>query len=156
DGKYLVSGGRDRRVIVWDVAAKTVLKELVGHGNALNSVKFAPTGNIVASGGGDNEILVWDITRPDPLIARLGVKGGVNRLAFNAAGTVLAVGSDARYISMWSVGDWEKIFQLNTLVGVRSVFGFHPVRGDLAFDGENGMVRILPQTDSRSARTPSG
>jgi WD40 repeat protein len=156
DGRYLVSGGRDRRVIVWDVAAKSVLKELPGHSNAVNSVKFAPTGNIVASGGSENQILVWDITRPDPLVAKLDVKGGVNRLAFNASGTVLAVGSDARYISMWSVGNWEKIFQLNTLVGVRSVFGFHPVRGDLAFDGENGMVRVLPQTDIKSARTPSG
>lgn len=156
DGKYLVSGGRDRRVIVWDVAAKTVFKELRGHSGAVNTAKFSPTGNIVASGGSENQILVWDITRADPLITTLGVKGGVNRLAFNASGTVLAVGSDARYISMWSVGNWEKIFQLNTLVGVRSVFGFHPVRGDLAFDGENGMVRVLPQTDSTSARPPSG
>ena len=44
---------------------------------------------------------------------------------------------------MWRVSDWEKTFQLNSQVGVRSVFGFHPKRGDLAFDGERGVLRIL-------------
>jgi hypothetical protein len=78
-------------------------------------------------------------------VATLSVTGGSNRLAFDRAGASLAVGSEARYVAMWSVGSWEKIFQLNTLVGVRSVYGFHPTRGDLAFDGENGQVRLLPR-----------
>jgi len=46
---------------------------------------------------------------------------------------------------MWSVTTWEKIFQLDALIGIRGVFDFHLVRGDLAFDGEAGLVRVLPK-----------
>ena len=84
-------------------------------------------------------------------------------MAFNATGTMLAVGSDARYIAAWSTDHFNKIFDLRTLVGVRSVYGFDPRSGDLAFDGENGLVRILPQASERagansavSARSGSG
>ena len=80
---------------------------------------------------------------PYDLVKTLPVIGGSNRLAFKQDGSLLAVGSDGRYISMWSVGSWDKVFQLEALVGVRSVYGFHPTRGDLAFDGENGLVRVL-------------
>jgi len=57
---------------------------------------------------------------------------------------VLAAGSDAQYISVWSVGNWKKQFMLNNHVGIRSVYGFHPRRGDLAFDGSHGVIQVLP------------
>ena len=121
-------------------------QELSGaHQQRVTTVKFSPDGRMIASGGPEDHIYIWDLTRSEPLIKTLDVPGGSNELAFNQDGTVLAVGSDARRISQWSVPGWKKIFQLNTLVGVRSVFGFHPKRGDLAFDGQNGLIRILPR-----------
>jgi WD40 repeat protein len=144
DGKLLASAGRDRRVIVWDVEKQKVLRELGGvHQQRVTTVRFSPNGRFIASGGPEDHIYVWDLSKQKPLIKALDVPGGSNQLAFNSDGSVFAVGSDARYISQWSVTSWEKIFQLNALVGVRSVFGFHPTRGDLAFDGENGLIRIL-------------
>jgi WD40 repeat protein/energy-coupling factor transporter ATP-binding protein EcfA2 len=146
DGKLLASAGRDKRVIIWNVAQKTVSRELSGaHQQRVTTVKFSPDGRLIASGGPEEHIYIWDLSRSEPLIKTLDVPGGSNELAFNQDGTVLAVGSDARRISQWLVAGWRKTFQLNTLVGVRSVFGFHPKRGDLAFDGENGLIRILPK-----------
>jgi hypothetical protein len=55
---------------------------------------------------------------------------------------------------MWSTSTWDKIFQLNALVGVRSIFDFHPNRGDLAFDGEGGVIRVLLRPDQ--TKPPSG
>jgi WD40 repeat protein len=123
-----------------------VSRELSGaHQQRVTTVKFSPDGRLIASGGPEEHIYIWDLSRSEPLIKTLDVPGGSNELAFNQDGTVLAVGSDARRISQWLVAGWRKTFQLNTLVGVRSVFGFHPKRGDLAFDGENGLIRILPK-----------
>jgi hypothetical protein len=79
-----------------------------------------------------------------------------NRLAFDPTGTIMAVGSGARYLAMWRLPTWEKSRQLNSLVGVRSVYDFHPTRGDVAFDGESGLIRIWPlsaknHSDARAA-----
>jgi WD40 repeat protein len=147
DGKLLASAGGDRRVILWDVAQRQMSGELGGaHQQRVTTVKFSPDGRLVASGGPEDHVFIWDLTKPGPPIKSLDVAGGSNELAFNADGSVLAVGSDARFIAEWSVPSWKKIFQLNALDGVRSVFGFHPKRGDLAFDGENGLIRILPNS----------
>jgi WD40 repeat protein len=145
DGRLLASAGRDRRVLLWDVEQQQMSRELAGaHQQRVTTVRFSPDGRLIASGGPEGHIFIWDLAKPGPPIRTLDVAGGSNELAFNRDGSVLAVGSDARYISEWSVPSWRKIFQLNALVGVRSVFGFNPQRGDLAFDGENGLIRILP------------
>jgi len=152
DGKLLASAGRDRRVILWDVEQQKMARELSGaHQQRVTTVKFSPNGRLVASGGPEDHIFIWDLTSQSPLVKTLDVPGGSNELAFNQDGSILAVGSDARSISQWSVPSWQKIFQLNALVGVRSVFGFHPTRGDLAFDGENGLIRILPKHPASAA-----
>jgi WD40 repeat protein len=145
DGKLLASAGRDRRVIIWDVEQQRAARNLGGvHQQRVTTVRFSPDGRLLASGGPEDHIYIWDLSKQEPLIKTLDVPGGSNELSFNPDGSVLAVGSDARYISQWAVPSWKKVFQLNALVGVRSVFGFHPTRGDLAFDGENGLIRILP------------
>jgi WD40 repeat protein len=151
-GKLLASAGRDRRVIIWDVEQQKISYDLGGvHQQRVTTVRFSPDGRLVASGGPEDHVFIWDLRKQNPLIKTLDVAGGSNELSFNQDGSVLAVGSDARYISQWSVPSWEKIFQLNALVGVRSVFGFHPTRGDLAFDGENGLIRILPKRAAAEA-----
>ncbi len=155
DGRWLASAGRDRRVIIWDVEHRQMARELAGaHQQRVTTVRFSPDGRLVASGGPENRAFIWDLARQSPLVKSLDVPGGANELAFSPDGRVLAVGSDARYIAEWRVGSWEKLFQLNVLDGVRSVFAFHPQRGDLAFDGENGLIRIFPNRGGSSA--PAG
>lgn len=157
DGKFLVSGGLDAKVVVWDMETKTVYRKLAGHKQGVYTVEFG-AGGLIASGGAEERILVWDIARPkgEELVEELAVRGGSNGLAFNGDGTILAVGSDARYVAMWSTASWEKIFQLNALVGVRSVHGFHPTRGDLAFDGTKGLIRVLLKRGSPNAEMVQG
>jgi WD40 repeat protein len=149
-GTLLVSGGADGKVLLWNAADGSLDRQLRDGGSGIFTTRFGAGGRLVAAGGVSDEIQVWDLTRPkdQELIEVLPALGGSNRLAFDKDGTTLAVGSDARYISMWSTSSWDKIFQLNVAVGVRSVFGFDPTRGDLAFDGENGAIRVLPGRES--------
>lgn len=144
DGKLLASGGQDARVAIWSVDDKMFLRGLSGHRQEIEAVRFTPDGKRVASAGADGVILLWDPGRQAPPIASLDVRGGAGTLAFSPDGSVLAAGSDERFISMWHTESWQKMFELDALVGVRGVFGFHPKRGDLAFDGEDGLLRVLP------------
>jgi len=156
DGTLLVSGGKDGKVLVWDVAKRTLALTLRDGGPAIFTTRFGAGGRLVAAGGTEDQIQVWDLARPksEELIKKLPAVGGSNRLGFDEDGTILAVGADKRYISMWSTTSWDKIFQLNVGVGVRSIFDFHPTRGDLAFDGEKGLIRVLQARDSKYAIQP--
>jgi WD40 repeat protein len=151
NGKYLLSSGLDGRVIVWDVASRSVYRELRGHasGAYIYTARFSSNNATIATSGTEPKIAIWNLNEMPGRehITDLPLLGGANRLAFSPDGNQLAVGSGNRTISIWSVADWRKIFQLNTLVGIRSVYDFHPQRGDLAFDGENGAIRIVPKAE---------
>jgi WD40 repeat protein len=143
DGRLLASAGNDGQLAIWNMQKRGLDHVKAGPAGRLNTVQFSPDGKFIAAGGEDKTIFVWDVLSPQPLQV-LPFPGQTNRLAFSADSSMLAAGSDSREITVWSTADWKKRFQLNKLVGVRSVYGFHPKRNDLAFDGENGVVRIIP------------
>ena len=54
DGKFLVSGGHDTTVKIWDSASGMCLQTLEGHGYYVNSVSFSPDGRFLVSGSEDS------------------------------------------------------------------------------------------------------
>jgi WD40 repeat protein len=157
DGTHLLSADRQGRMAVWNLAAGTLERELRGHSQAVYTARFSPDGALIASGGPEERILVWALNQPQgrELIREIEVKGGSNRLSFDPNGRILAVGSGARYVAMWRIPGWDKVYQLNSLVGVRSVYDFHPKRGDLAFDGENGLIRVWSRIGEPRENAPA-
>jgi WD40 repeat protein len=158
NGKFLLSSGLDGKLLVWDVEGRRLHRELRGHaaGAYIYTAKFSSDNKTIASSGTEPKIKIWNLGEPpgQEFVIDLPLLGGANRLAFTRDGRTLAVGSGNRSISMWTVDGWRKIFQLNTLVGIRSVYGFHPERGDLAFDGEQGAIRIIPSIRSSEKSVP--
>jgi WD40 repeat protein len=60
DGKYLVSGGEDKTVKVWDVSTGANVRTLTGHKQRVESVAITSDGKTIASGGLDAHAFVWD------------------------------------------------------------------------------------------------
>lgn len=157
DGTALVSGGTDGIVRRWNVQNGSA-QVFAGSSEAIYSVAFSSDGRYVAAGGDSDYVYVWDASS-GKLLKTLSEIGGTSNVDFlkEKAGDVLAAGGDARYISMWRVGSWQKLFQLGDadvrgLVGERGLYGFQQATGDLAFDGENGIIRVLSRPlDSHSA-----
>jgi WD40 repeat protein len=145
DGKFLAAAGQSGVVVLWDAATKERLSPLPRQLGMVEALAFAPDRNLLAAAGADGRVQIWNLAVADhPLAASLEMRGAANSATFSKDGKFLAVGGDARYLAIWSVPNWTKEFELDGLVGVRGVFGFAPGNGDLAFDGENGLVRILP------------
>jgi WD40 repeat protein len=149
DGRWLAVGGDDqdrdiKRVMLWDLASNSSAA-LAAHHTPIWQLKFSPDSNWLASDG-DDGIFIWHPSPGSAPAAHLQARSTPNgNVVFNAAGAYFAYGTEHREFYLWSVGDWKKQYELDGLVGVRGVYGFD--RNDnLAFDGENGLVRILPKS----------
>ncbi|KAI7162629.1 WD40 repeat-like protein [Hortaea werneckii] len=61
DNSRFVSGGGDKTVFLWDVAAGTTLRRFAGHVGRVNAVAFGGVGDaVVVSGSFDGTVKVWD------------------------------------------------------------------------------------------------
>src|SRR5579859_3092386 len=50
DGRFLVSGGWDKRIILWDMVTRFEVRTFEGHTRQVLSVAFSPDGRYIASG----------------------------------------------------------------------------------------------------------
>jgi WD40 repeat protein len=112
NGKFLVSGGHDRAVRLWDAASGNLVREFLGaHEGAVLAVALSPEGKEVLSAGDDTKIHVWSVTTGDQLgtfsehktPVRALVVTPDGRLACSAGGTQQE-GKDAdRDVHVWEV-----------------------------------------------------
>jgi dipeptidyl aminopeptidase/acylaminoacyl peptidase len=59
-GRVFVSGGRDAVVRLWDAANGRAIRQMTGHGGAIDSLAFSPDGRWLVSTA-ENIALVWDV-----------------------------------------------------------------------------------------------
>ncbi|KZP08616.1 WD40 repeat-like protein [Athelia psychrophila] len=59
DGRWVVSGSKDRGVRFWDSRTAIVQCMLQGHKNSVISVDMSPAGNVLATGSGDWQARIW-------------------------------------------------------------------------------------------------
>jgi WD40 repeat protein len=148
--EILASGGLDGAVTLWPLKATANQHERIlrgwPKGAYVSALSYSPDGRLIAAAGSGGKVYIWRPETGDEPIATLEIGGESNSVAFSPDGLSLAVGSDLRDITLWSTQTWAKTFhwQSNVHVGVRGVFGFHPLRSDLAFDGAGGSIRIIP------------
>jgi len=121
DGRYLLTGGQDRVVRLWNpfrAAAppppdapnngsgpKTALlvAEYRGAGYEVMDVAVAGDGSRVAACGGDRAAFVYD-TATGALARKLyGHEARLNAVAFNADASVLVTGSDDKSVRVWDL-----------------------------------------------------
>jgi WD40 repeat protein len=103
DGKYIVSGSRDCKIIVWDAqTGKPILRPPKKHDDFVSCVTFSPDGRRIASGSWDRTILVWDsltgkvVTRPFK-----GHNHVIGCISFSHDGKWIASGSWDKTIRVW-------------------------------------------------------
>lgn len=126
-GAICASGGKDSRVILWDVATGRATRvfrpdDLAGrragsvrdpatvrngHVGPVWAVAVSDDGHLVASGGADSLVRVWDV-RDDSracVAALRGHKGGVNGLSLRAGSRQLFSAGEDRVVKLWDLGE---------------------------------------------------
>ena len=61
DGRWVVSGGDDRNLRLWDVPNGRLVRTLAGHTLRVSSIAISPDGPLALSGGDDATVRLWDL-----------------------------------------------------------------------------------------------
>lgn len=112
DGNWLATGGKDKRILLWDIKKRRQLRELAGHGKPIHALAFSPDNTLLASGSEDNTIRLWDpqtgvlqrTLKSPPAVSSSKYKE-VYALAFSVDGTLLASGNWDGGLSLWHIPD---------------------------------------------------
>ena len=65
DGRILALGGRDRKVLLWDVRKQTAVAEYMGHASSVRDLSFSPDGKTLAVAAGA-ELTCWNVVTGEP------------------------------------------------------------------------------------------
>ena len=108
-GKYVVSGGRDAQLKVWDSQADYVMREsIAAHLYTINDVIFREDGRYFVTASMDKSIKLWDahnfrLLKVLDKHRHAGHGNSVNKLLWMNYRDLLVTCSDDRSISVWEI-----------------------------------------------------
>jgi len=133
DGAYLLAGGRNCEVILWDLLTNT-RKVSASMDSSIVAVAYAPSGRYFAAVDMDSDVKVWDSVSLEE-VGYESLAPSVLSLAMSSARSeILATGSTSRSVLVLTVPGLEKIAELRHDGHVRSV-AFSPDCAYLAGGG---------------------
>ncbi|KAA3468016.1 katanin p80 WD40 repeat-containing subunit B1-like protein isoform X1 [Gossypium australe] len=105
DGRWVVSGGEDNIVKVWDLTAGKLLHQFKDHEGQIQCLDFHPHEFLLATGSADRTVKFWDLETFE-LIGSAGPEtAGVRCLTFNPDGRTVLCGLHENL----KVFSWEPI-----------------------------------------------
>jgi guanine nucleotide-binding protein subunit beta-2-like 1 protein len=107
---FLLSGSRDKSLLVWDLAADTEgeneigapKKMLTGHGNNISDIVVSYDGQFALSGSWDGSLRLWDLNTGNATRRFLGHTKDVLSVAFSADNRQIVSGSRDKTIKLWN------------------------------------------------------
>ncbi|KAI8606312.1 WD repeat domain-containing protein 83, partial [Dissophora ornata] len=100
-GEYILTGGVDRTVRLWNPETRFCIKTYEAHGWEVLDLAVSPENGKFASCGGDKTVFLWDVLSGMTIRRFSGHTQRVNAVDFNDEGTVLASGSYDATIRLW-------------------------------------------------------
>jgi WD40 repeat protein len=128
DGRRLVGGTQDGRILVWDAASGSRISALGTNNGAVFSLIFSADGRYLASASQTEKVRVWDGTRLDapqaePIELTTGVGDITDTLAFSTESNRLVVATGEQLATVWDLAKRTNILTLRS----ESVHGFRAV-----------------------------
>lgn len=124
-GEFLVSGGSDKQIILYNLVTKSINYVLSEFSSGVWAVKISPNNKYLAAGDANGNIKVWHFNDWDTSKSYQGHTKRISKLGFNSSETCLFSGSNDTTIRIWSLDldknelilkghtDWIKDFKLS-------------------------------------------
>jgi WD40 repeat protein/uncharacterized caspase-like protein len=101
DGRRALSGGKDFKMKLWDVASGRLIRTFEGKQSEIMSVAFSPDGARAASAS-NGIVMVWDV-ESGRVVRAIQHSDWVYSVAFAPDGTKLASGGADHLVKLWDV-----------------------------------------------------
>ena len=131
DGRFLVGGGAEGVVRLWDAATAAEVRGLRGHGGWVTSVAYAPDGRSVLSGSVDKTARQLELPRADTATA--GHTLTARCVAVSRDGKLAATGSTDGTAKVWDLATGREVLTL-------AVTAFDSGVTSVVFAGNNQLV----------------
>ena len=112
DGKYIASGGQDRKVVFWDVATQTMVGAPLDSDSGaywINDIAYSPDGKLLASTELCCDVFLWDVEKQTKIAVLEGHGNSVDAAAFSPDGKLLATSGWDESIIFWDMESREMI-----------------------------------------------
>lgn len=103
DGKFVATGGQDKKLIVWDTATLKVLKVFPQHRDAVVSLSFRRGTNQLFSASRDRTVKIWSLDELAYVETLFGHQDEVVDVGCLAQETCITVGARDRTARLWKV-----------------------------------------------------
>ena len=156
DGRTLISGGLDDRIMLWDLTTGERLGILIGHSKPINSLATSPDGKTLISCSDDDTIKIWQLPNGAMLRSLAGHSRDVNSVAISPDGQFFASGSEDRTVCVWRTKTWELLQSFTDLAGMVRSVAISPNSQILASGGLDNQIKLWNLNTGHLVRTLSG
>jgi WD40 repeat protein len=109
DGKYIISGGNDATIRLWETHTAREIRVFEGHVDAVTSVAFSPEGKFFVSASEDMTLRLWDVTSGKEVRRFQGHEASVNSVEYDPNGKHIISGGEDKIIRIWEVSTGEHV-----------------------------------------------
>lgn len=141
-GGMIASAGKDKTILLWDVASGAIVKKLTGHGHFITALAFTPDGKRLASASLDKTVKIWDVSTGEIIADCLGHDYSVTAVAFSPDGQQLASASLDKTIRLWESATGTPIDILHGHTGGVNAVAYRYDGKQLASAGADKSIRL--------------
>ena len=156
NGKYLLTGSKDKTAILWDANTKKIIHIFkVSITGEVNAVAFSPDSQLLATASSDKTAILWDITSKKPLRKFIGHEKGLSAIAFSPKGDLLLTGSYDYTAKVWSLtkGNLLRTFKMPKAV---SSVAFSPDGTAILTGSDDNIVKLWRVADGQEISSFEG
>jgi len=150
DGKYIISGGSDSTIRIWDVKTEECIKAIDAHSDNISEVTLSSDGKYIASGSLDKTIKIWKYDT-GKLIKTIQIQNSrIISLAFSPNGKNIASfgsGKEGKKIKIYDIFSGKLIKSLEGHSDIIESITYSPDGRNIASGGYDTMIKIW---DSKS------
>jgi WD domain, G-beta repeat len=155
DGKWLVTGGEDAAVRVWEIASGKELRQFQVQTRGICVLSFSPDGKLLASSSFDGTLCLIGLAQGELLHTIKEHNRFALGVAFSPDSKILASAEEAGKVLLWDTATGKRLLTLsghNEGVGRANTVAFSPDGRLLASGGGDHLVRLWDPATGKQVR----